>query len=306
MPFIKLDAGVLTSTIWTDEPAWKLFQAAMLRAEPTEFTNAQHALNIRTMAPEGWWIPPGWYGFARVSGPWLVAQYRAADPEECWRALARLCSPEPESRSQDFEGRRLARVDGGYIVFNFMKYRDFDHSAADRMRKLRARKKSGVTPNGDAVRPNVTHSRGREQRAEAESVPETSISQESPVASLARREPVLAEVLNWTKEACILWDQRFQGRGAYGKIGSDLKPLVTRHGWEMVRTAWIRYLAAAEAEYASSSRFSQTFGKWSGLAQDPPGKHDITAHNIRAAQEALANPPDLGNLGAAVKSFPRR
>lgn len=112
--------------------------------------------------------------------------------------------------------------------------------------------------------------------------------------------------MNWAKEACVLWDQRFQGRGAYGKIGSDLKPLVSRHGWEMVRAAWIRYLAAAEAEYASSSRFSQTFGKWSGLAQDPPGKHDITAHNIRAAQEALANPPDLGNLGAAVKSFPRR
>ena len=72
------------------------------------------------------------------------------------QALARMGSPEAESRSRDYDGRRLVRVDGGYIVLNFMKYRDKDFGAAERMRLLRQRKKAArVTPNSDDVTPNA-------------------------------------------------------------------------------------------------------------------------------------------------------
>ena len=39
-------------------------------------------------------------------------------------------------------------TDGGFLILNFMKYRDKDHTAADRQRKLRERRKqyrNGVT-----------------------------------------------------------------------------------------------------------------------------------------------------------------
>lgn len=63
--------------------------------------------------------------------------------------------PQIPSRSPEFGGRRLVRVDGGFIVLNFFKYRDKDYTATERMAKLRARRKAqGVTANSDAVTRN--------------------------------------------------------------------------------------------------------------------------------------------------------
>ena len=71
----------------------------------------------------------------------------------------------------------------------------------------------------------------------------------------------------------------------------------------MVRKAWIRYLTETEAQYAAPMRFSATFGKWAGLAPDPPPKDPVGDHNERVMQSMLG--PDLGGLGAAVKSMPK-
>ena len=66
-------------------------------------------------------------------------------------ALERLGSPEPGSRSSSFDGRRLIRIDGGYLVLNYMAYRDKDHTAAERMRRMRARNRNVTLGNGDGV-----------------------------------------------------------------------------------------------------------------------------------------------------------
>ena len=123
-------------------------------------------------------IPPGWYGFVAAAGPGIV-RLAHIDPELGMAALKRLGEPEQASRSQDFEGRRMVRIDGGFVVLNFMKYREFDHSAKDRMRRLRESKKRGtVTRNVTVVHPNVTHS--REQIAEAEAEAYTNNTEASP------------------------------------------------------------------------------------------------------------------------------
>jgi hypothetical protein len=57
-------------------------------------------------------------------------------------ALKKLGSPEMESRSKEFEGRRMIRTNGGFVILNYMKYRDKDHTAALRQARLRARKKA--------------------------------------------------------------------------------------------------------------------------------------------------------------------
>jgi hypothetical protein len=166
MPFVKLDQKTLTSTIWRDPVAFRIFVAAMLAAEPWQFEEAVDTLGVRTMEVLPKALPPGWYGFARVSGPWLVSESGAGE-DEAWLALERLCSPEAESRSREQDGRRLVRVDGGFVVVNYMKYRDFDHGAADRMRKLRASRKNDVRRNVTPVRRTFANSDvSREQRAE--------------------------------------------------------------------------------------------------------------------------------------------
>src|SRR3990167_7998881 len=95
-------------------------------------------------------VPPGWYGFVPAAGIGIIRRALVTDLEAGMVALEQLGSPEPESRSQEFEGRRLVRVDGGYVALNYDKYRERDLSAADRQRRYRIRKAaekaSQVTP----------------------------------------------------------------------------------------------------------------------------------------------------------------
>ena len=42
----------------------------------------------------------------------------------------------------------MIRVNGGFLILNYMKYRDKDHTAAERQRRLRARKKALEDANG--------------------------------------------------------------------------------------------------------------------------------------------------------------
>lgn len=152
MAFVKLDQGILNSTIWVQRPDLEIFITALLIAEPVEFLSPVPTIKIRTLEDAGFVVPPGWYGFCSAAGPGIV--HRAhIDPEIGLAALERLASPEQGSRSQAFEGRRLVRVDGGFVVLNFMRYRDRDHTAAERQRRLRARKKhqQDVTRDGNGV-----------------------------------------------------------------------------------------------------------------------------------------------------------
>jgi hypothetical protein len=180
MPFVKLDCGILKSTLWMDRECREVFITALLMAEPRELEEPTKQIEVRTLNYTGFVIPPGWYGFADAAGIGIVRQ--AVVPDDVgMAALERLGAPDPESRSQDFDGRRLIRVDGGYVVLNYMRYREHDYNAAARMRRYRQRKaqKAIVTGNSHAetgnVPSNVTHaeaeSRSREEAPAAAAPP---------------------------------------------------------------------------------------------------------------------------------------
>lgn len=172
MGFVKLDCGILNSSLWFEKDCRDIFITALLMAEPFEVVEPMEQLKVSTLESTGWEVPPGWYGMVQAAGPGIVS--KAGIPQEQGiPALAKLGSPDLDSRSRDFEGRRLVRVDGGYIVLNYMKYRDRDYTAADRMRRLRERKMlrrnvTDVTRNGVDVTRNVTQAEYRVQSTEAE------------------------------------------------------------------------------------------------------------------------------------------
>lgn len=147
MAFVKLDCGMLDSTIWIDREARELFITALLMAEPYELDHAEPALRVTSLEHSGFIVPPGWYGFVAAAGPGIVnrAGMRAKEGIE---ALERLAEPEPESRTPDHEGRRMVRINGGYIVLNFDKYRQKDHTAAERSKRYRERKEASRVTNG--------------------------------------------------------------------------------------------------------------------------------------------------------------
>jgi hypothetical protein len=146
MPFVKLDCGILNSTLWIDRAARELFITALLMAEPYELLEPLPQIAVDALDFTGWHVPPGWYGFVEAAGPGIIHRAGLDDGpgpiyQAAVEALRRLGEPEPASRSHEFEGRRLVRVDGGFIVLNFIKYREKDATTADRSRRWRERQR---------------------------------------------------------------------------------------------------------------------------------------------------------------------
>ena len=143
MPFVKLDCGILNSTLWFERLGREIFITALLMAEPLELTEEEPQIAVRSLDHTGWKVPPGDYGFVPAAGIGIIR--RAMIPEEdvqsALDALAMLGDPEQASRTQDFEGRRMVRIDGGFIILNFDKYRERDYTAAARQARYRERKR---------------------------------------------------------------------------------------------------------------------------------------------------------------------
>jgi hypothetical protein len=163
MAYVKLDTSILTSTLWMHRDDRDLFVTALLLAEPLELLEEVPAIGVRTPDPTGFVVPPGWYGFANAAGIGIIAAARHISNEDGMEALERLCGPEPDSRNPKFDGRRLARIapprdggQGGYLILNYMDYRDRDHTAAERMRRLRKRKREQQNADNSDGRDGVT------------------------------------------------------------------------------------------------------------------------------------------------------
>lgn len=178
MAFVKLDCGMLNSTIWFDRVAREVFITALLMAEPIELTESTNQIEVNSLKETDFVIPPGWYGFVPAAGPGIT--HRAGvEQTPGLAALERLGAPEPESRTPDFGGRRLVRVDGGYLVLNYDKYRRKDHTTAERSRRYRESQKEKAS-RVTSVTSRVT-TRGITQ-AEAEAEAEGRKNKQSPPA----------------------------------------------------------------------------------------------------------------------------
>lgn len=61
-------------------------------------------------------------GVVETSIPGLAVLARVPE-EKCRHAIICLESPDRDSRSQEFDGRRIQKVDGGWLILNHAKYR---------------------------------------------------------------------------------------------------------------------------------------------------------------------------------------
>lgn len=140
MAFVKLDSGLLDSSLWQHRDCRDVFLTALLMAVPHECVAPLPQLDVCSGLPTGWIAPAGWYGFVRAAGPAIVAR-AGLDRAIGMAALHTLGSPESESRTPDFDGRRLIRIEGGFVVLNWRRYRERDHTAAERSRRWRDRQR---------------------------------------------------------------------------------------------------------------------------------------------------------------------
>jgi hypothetical protein len=161
MGYVKIDTRIFDSSLWMDKQVRDIFMVALIAAMPFELLEATETIEPNSLEPTGFIVPPGWYGLARIAPDNLIHKALGDrftlldedDEAEAMGALRVLVSPDRSSRSQDFEGRRLARINDGFLVLNFIKYRDKDHTAKARMQRFREKEK--------LVSPKVTRSRSR-------------------------------------------------------------------------------------------------------------------------------------------------
>jgi len=159
MPYVKIDTGILNSTLWFEKMCRDVFLTALFMAEPFTTDKEMEQIEVQSLNKTGWKIPPGLYGFVHAAGIGILRRALIDNEDAGLTALEQLGSPENTSRSQDFEGRRLVRVDGGYLVLNYFKYRDRDYTAATRSKRYRERLKRHTVASQEhtvATR-NITH-----------------------------------------------------------------------------------------------------------------------------------------------------
>lgn len=126
MAYTKLSHSILTSTIWVEDDPTRIAWVTLL------------ALANRHGEVSG--SVPGLASVARIP------------VERCREAIEKFLAPDPDSRTQDDAGRRIERIDGGWQILNYAKYRDLasdeDRKRQAAVRQQRARdrrKRNGVT-----------------------------------------------------------------------------------------------------------------------------------------------------------------
>lgn len=103
-PYVKLFQKILDSTIWLEDDKTRIVWITLL---------AMCDQDGLVDAP----IP-------------AIANRARVGLDDCQKALDRFLSPDPHSRTPANEGRRISRVEGGFVVLNHRKYRDmmsFEH-----------------------------------------------------------------------------------------------------------------------------------------------------------------------------------
>ena len=98
MSFTKMFGSITDSTVWGEPDPTRIVWITMLAMANRD-------------------------GFVHSSVPGLAHRARVS-LEACEAALETFKSPDPYSRTVDYEGRRIEAVDGGWILLNYLKYRE--------------------------------------------------------------------------------------------------------------------------------------------------------------------------------------
>ncbi len=206
MPYVKLDAGILDSTLWlTDSDVRVVFITMLAMAKPDGLCEA---------------TAPG------------VARRANLSLEATRAAIEVLSAPDDDSRSLDMEGRRIVRVDGGFFIVNYEKYRQKDHRSTERSRRWRAKQRAEEAKSGTPS-PTVPPSQivpGTQAEAEAEAyipspdgegvdgVPSTRCPHKEIIALYHKILPELRRVQEWGE----FREQLLRARWRESKTRQDL------------------------------------------------------------------------------------
>ena len=158
--YTKLFNSILDSTIWQESNETRLLWITMLAMSDKR-------------------------GEVLASIPGLAKRAGISLPD-CERALTVLLSPDPYSRTEDYEGRRIEAVDGGWILLNHAKYRDLlsleERREYNRKKQAEHRKRSQSKDVND-MSITVNHNKQCQHITEADTEADTDNKKKNPPKS---------------------------------------------------------------------------------------------------------------------------
>jgi hypothetical protein len=152
--FTKLFSSIITSSIWNEDDKTRIVWITILALADSRG---------RVWASTG--------GLAHSARTSL---------EDTKAAIDKLMSPDPDSRTETDEGRRIAKIDGGFQVINHSKYRELrdddvrNDYMREYMRKRRTENVNNVNPVSDLLT-SVNSCKPPLAKAEAEAEAEADI-----------------------------------------------------------------------------------------------------------------------------------
>jgi hypothetical protein len=143
--FTKLDENIVTSSVWQeDDKTLRVWVYLMSQAGPN--------------------------GAVEVTIPG-IASYCRYDIATVEAILEKFAAPDKYSRTPEMDGRRIAIVrepEFAIYLINHKKYRDKDHTNAERQRRFRKQRKRNAKSNGRVTADNAVSHQVTQAEAEAE------------------------------------------------------------------------------------------------------------------------------------------
>lgn len=287
--YVKVDEGILDSTLWANRDQRDVFLTALIMARPLDITEPTPQLEVDSLEPTGFIVPPGWYGFVAAAGPGILRK-AVVKSKSGMNALRILGSPDPESRSPDYEGRRLVRVAGGYIVLNYIKYRDRDYTAAERSQRYRDKKKAGdaleLPSRRDAVTPHRNVTQAAAEASAVHHPPSVSgVAAGGPASAQPLALPMAKGLWTPAQELLLRWQGAFPGVDVPGELGR-IRVYLLEH--PKVRFGEARLMPWVEEWLAKEAK-----GKAGGRSRAAPRggpARDAAAPQARPQAAALKTP----------------
>lgn len=135
--YTKLFSSIVTSTIWRAPDKTRILWITML------------AIADR-------------YGEVQASIPGL-AHIAGIDVKECQAAIATLEGPDEFSRTPDNEGRRIGKIDGGWQILNYEKYREIMNAEDRKEYKARKAQEARDRKKTNLARGQIVDNRGQSE-----------------------------------------------------------------------------------------------------------------------------------------------
>ena len=193
--YTKLFSTILASTIWREPADVRVVWITMLA-----MADAQGRVDGSV---------PGLADLARVT------------LEQCQAALKCLSEPDFFSRTKEFEGRRIKEMDGGWLILNYLKYRESDSTDLRREQNREAQKrwrhkhKLTVIKSNGSKPPSAQAEASAEAKAEAlpnpkpaaHKAPERNVLLDA-VAAIGGGDPMQTPKARWSALGKVLSDIR--------------------------------------------------------------------------------------------------